>query len=77
MKIYPVFIKLDGKSNGEFTTDEIKFYTKLTISNAKKIYRRLIKLSGLDKGEITIFNDNCTVKCWYTFDGTKFLKTEY
>lgn len=76
-KIYPVFITLDGKLNGEFTTDEIKFFTKLTISSAKKIYMKLVKLSGLDEGEITVFNENCSVKCWYTFDGTKFLKKEY
>jgi hypothetical protein len=36
LKIYPVFITLDGKLNGDFTTDEIKFDTKLTISEAKK-----------------------------------------
>lgn len=77
LKIYPVFITLDGKSNGKFTTDRLKFETDLTISDAKKIYKKLIKLSGLDKGEITVFNENCTVKCCYTFDGTKFLKKEY
>lgn len=76
-KIYPVFITLDGKLNGEFTTDALKYETKLTISDAKKIYKKLIKLSGLDKGEITVFNDDCTVKCWYTFDGQKFLKKEW
>ena len=77
LKIYPVFITLDGKSNGDFTTDTIKYDSNLTISDAKKIYKKLVKLSGLDKGEITVFNENCTVKCWYTFDGTKFLKKEY
>lgn len=77
MKIYPVFITLDGKLNGDFTTDEIKYNTKSTISDAKKIYRKLIKLSGLDKGEITVFNENCSIKCLYTFDGTKFLKKEW
>lgn len=76
LKIYPVFITLDGKLNGKFTTDVLKYETNLTISDAKKIYRKLQKLSGLDKGEITVFNDDCTVKCWYTFDGTKFLKKE-
>lgn len=49
-KIYPVFITLDGKLNGDFTTDEIKYNTKLTISDAKKIYKKLVKISGLDKG---------------------------
>ena len=76
-KIYPVFITIDGKLNGDFTTDEIKFVTHLTISDAKKIYKKLVKLSGLDKGEITVFNENCSIKCWYTFDGTKFLKKEW
>jgi hypothetical protein len=76
-KIYPVFITLDGKLNGEFTTDSIKYDANLTISDAKKIYMRLVKLSALDKGEITVFNENCTIKCWYTFDGTKFLKKEW
>lgn len=76
-KIYPVFIELNEKSNGEFTTDSIKYDTKLTISDAKKIYKKLVKLSGLDKGEITVFNENCSIKCWYTFDGTKFLKKEW
>lgn len=76
-KIYPVFITLDGKLNGDFTTDTIKYDTNLTISDAKKIYKKLVKLSGLDKGEMTVFNEDCTVKCWYTFDGTKFLKKEY
>lgn len=76
-KIYPVFITLDGKLNGDYTPDSLKFETSLTISDAKKIYKKLIKLSGLDKGEITVFNNNCTVKCWYTFDGTKFLKKEW
>ncbi len=77
LKIYPVFITLDGKSNGDFTLDSLKFDTHLTISDAKKIYKKLIKLSGLDKGEITVFNDDCTVKCWYTFDGKQFLKKEW
>ena len=77
LKIYDVFITLDGKLNGEFTVDSLKYETKLTISDAKKIYKKLVKLSGLDKGEITVFNRNCTVKCWYTFDGTKFLKKEW
>ena len=76
-KIYPVTITLDEKSNGEFTTDSLKYDTKLTISDSKKIYKKLIKLSGLDKGIITVFNDDCTVKCWYTFDGQKFLKKEW
>ena len=76
-KIYPVFIELDGKLNGEYTADSLKYDTHLTISDAKKIYKKLIKLSGLDKGEITVFNKNCTVKCWYTFDGKKFLKKEW
>lgn len=76
-KIYPVIITLDEKSNGEFTTDSLKYDTQLTISAAKKIYKKLIKLSGLDKGEMTVFNDDCSIKCWYTFDGTKFLKKEY
>ena len=76
-KIYPVFITLEGKLNGEFTTDSIKYDANLTISDAKKIYMKLVKLSGLDKGEITVFNENCTVKCWYTFDGKKFLKKEW
>ena len=75
-KIYPVFITFNGKLNGVFTTDILKYETNLTISDAKKIYMKLQKLSGLDKGEITVFNENCTVKCWYTFDGTKFLKNE-
>lgn len=76
-KIYMVFIELNEKSNGDFTTDEIKYSANLTISDAKKIYKKLIKLSGLDKGEITVFNENCSVKCWYTFDGKKFLKKEW
>lgn len=77
LKIYPVYITLDGKLNGNYSPDSLKFDTFLTISDAKKIYKKLVKLSGLDKGEITVFNNDCTVKCWYTFDGTKFLKKEY
>lgn len=76
-KIYDVIITLDGKLNGDYTPDDIKYNTKLTISDSKKIYKKLIKLSGLDKGEITVFNKNCTVKCCYTFDGKKFLKKEW
>ncbi len=77
LKIYPVIITLDEKLNGDFTTDSIKYDSHLTISDAKKIYKKLIKLSGLDKGEITVFNEDCTVKCWYTFDGKRFLKKEW
>ena len=40
-KIYPFFIELDAKSNGEFTTDSIKYDSKNTISEAKKFSKSL------------------------------------
>lgn len=76
-KIYDIYIILDGKLNGDNTLDEIKYSAKLTISDAKKIYKKLVKISGLDKGKITVFNENCSVKCCYIFDGQKFLKNEW
>ena len=72
--IYAFFIELNAKSNGEFTTDEIKYVSKATIPEAKKILKKLVKISGLDVGEITFFNENCSIKYVYNYDGKLFKK---
>lgn len=73
--IYSFFIELNAKSNGEFTTDSIKYDSKSTIPEAKKILKKLVKISGLDVGELTLFNEKCSIKCVYKYDG-KFFKKE-
>ena len=75
--IYPFILELNAKSNGEFTTDSIKYDSKSTISEGKKILKKLVKLSGLDVGEIVFFNENCTIKYIYKYDGNLFKKETY
>ena len=75
--IYSFIIELNAKSNGEFTTDSIKYDSKSTISEAKKILKKLVKLSGLDVGEVVFFNENCTIKYVYKYDGKLFKKETY
>lgn len=72
--IYPFILELNAKSNGEFTTDSVKYDSKSTIQEAKKILKKLVKLSGLDVGEIVFFNDNCSIKYVYKYDGKLFKK---
>lgn len=73
-KIYPFIIELNKRSDGKFTTDDLKYNGKSTISGAKKIFKKLIKITGLDVGEITFFNENCTIKFWYEYNGEKYNK---
>lgn len=39
-------------------------------------FKKFVKITGLDIGEIVTFNENCTVRCVYKFNGEKFLKEE-
>lgn len=77
MKEYRYMITLDKKRGVVYCHDYIKFYKcKGTISEAKRIFKKFVKITGLDIGEIVTFNENCTVRCVYKFNGEKFLKEE-
>jgi hypothetical protein len=70
-------ITIDQKRGVEYCPDEIKFYKhRGTISEAKRIFKKFVKITGMDIGEIVTFNENCTVRCVYKFNGEKFLKEE-
>ena len=77
LKKYSYYIELSGKSNGEFTTDEIKYNSAATIPAAKKMFKKLSKITGLDVGELTFFNDNCSIKFWLEYDGEKVNRREW
>lgn len=77
MKEYSYMITIDQKRGVEYCHDEIKFYKRRgTIIEAKGMFKKFVKITGLDVGEITIFNENCSVRCVYKFNGEKFLKEE-
>ena len=77
MREYSYSITLNGKRGDDYCIDEIKFYKKRgTISDAKKIFKKFVKITGLDMGELVTYNENCTVRCVYRFNGEKFLKEE-
>ena len=77
MKEYSYMIQLDQKRGVEYCHEDLKYYAhRGTISEAKSKFKKFVKITGLDIGELTIFNENCTVRCVYNFDGEKFLKTE-
>ena len=76
-KEYSYMITIDEKRGVEYCHDEIKFYKrKGTIIEAKRMFKKFVKITGMDIGEITIFNDNCSVRYVYKFNGEKFLKEE-
>lgn len=71
-------ITLDGKRGAEYRHDDIKFYKrKGTISEAKRIFKKFVKITGLDIGELVTFNENCSVRSVYKFNCEKFLKEDY
>lgn len=77
MKEYSYMIALDKKRGVEYCHDEIKFYKRRgTISESKSMFKKFVKITGLDIGELVTFNENCTVRCVYKFNGEKFLKQE-
>ena len=71
-------ITIEGKRGVEYCHDDIKFYKrKGTISEAKRIFKKFVKITGLDIGELVTFNENCSVRSVYKFNGEKFLKDDY
>ena len=77
MKEYSCMITLDKIAGQEYTHDDIKHYIrKCTICEAKKRLKKLVKITGLNVGELTVFNENCTVRYVYTYNVDKFVKTE-
>lgn len=77
MKEYSYMITIDQKRGVEYCYDELKYYkSKGTISEAKSKFKKFVKITGMDIGEIVTFNENCTVRCVYKFNGEKFLKEE-
>lgn len=77
MKEYSYMITIDKKRGVEYCHDDLKFYKrKGTISEAKSMFKKFVKITDMDIGEITIFNENCSVRYVYKFNGEKFLKEE-
>lgn len=77
MKEYSYMITLDQKRVVDYCHEDLKYYKhRGTISEAKSKFKKFVKITGLDIGEIAIFNENCTVRCVYKFNGEKFLKEE-
>lgn len=77
MKEYSYMITIDKKRGVEYCHDDLKYYKhRGTISEAKSKFKKFVKITGLDIGEIVTFNENCTVRCVYKFNGEKFLKEE-
>lgn len=78
LKIYDYMIELKGKSGALFPVyDDLKMNGKATIPAAKKMFKKLSKITGLDVGELTFFNDNCTIKFWLEYDGEKVNRREW
>lgn len=76
--MYSYLITIDKKRGVEYCHDDIKFYKrKGTISEAKCMFKKFVKITGLDIGEIAIFNENCSIRCVYKFNGEQFLKEEF
>ena len=67
------FIKLEGENK---IFQNLKYEGIGTLATAKKIIKRLSKVTGYEKGDITTFNENCTVKSWLVFRNGEFIKQE-
>lgn len=77
MNEYSCMITLDEIAGQEYTYDEIKYHIqKCTICEAKKRLKKLVKITGLNVGELTVFNKNCSIRYIYTYNVDKFVKTE-
>lgn len=67
------FIELKGMDP---VFQNLKYEGVGTLATAKKIIKRLSKITGYENGDITTFNKNCTVKCWLVFRKGEFIKQE-
>lgn len=77
MKEYSYMITLDQKRVVDYCHEDLKYYKyRGTISEAKRMFKKFVKITGLDIGELVTLNENCTVRCVYKFNGEKFLKKE-